>query len=481
MMNNYINRNIDSTKLIFFGLFFCFVQSFAQNKHQLVDKELKLLLSKEWMQGASVSFKVTSIKNKNFDYDYQSNISLTPASITKLFSTANALDKLGSNYRYETKISYSGSYQNGVLDGNLIIHGSGDPTLRLAQLDSAIAASLPDLKKITGKIVADATLYGKQTTPYKWVWEDLGNYYGAGVNSLNIDDNIYNIYLNTGNTGEKAEIVSITPKTPYLTVEADVLSGEQGTGDNSFIFSSPYSNSHIIRGTLPPNRKNFKVKGGVTDPDYHAIYMLKTTLVERGVSIGEGCIEVIYHKSKLTDLHELTSVKSIPISKIIDKTNKKSINLYAEALAKTVTIKEKNSILPDSVTKSVIDFVSSLGGSSKGIFLEDGSGLSPFGAFSASHMVDFLIGIKEKDYFEDFEKSLAKTGQSGTLKYFCRYNGAKGKILGKSGSMRRVRSYAGYIKTNNDVLVFTIIINNFSCNHKTLRKALEPLMEELSK
>ncbi|OHX66884.1 D-alanyl-D-alanine carboxypeptidase/D-alanyl-D-alanine endopeptidase [Flammeovirga pacifica] len=471
---------LDFSKYTLITLFFFSFSVFSQEKRNIIDSEFHKLLDHDWMKGASVSFEVRSVKSNQVVYQFEAEKSLTPASITKLFSTANALDKLGPNYQYKTDLSYSGVFENSVLNGDLIIHGSGDPTLTLQELDSAIRTSLPNLSEITGHIIVDASLYGKQTTPYKWVWEDLGNYYGAGVNSLNIDDNIYNIYLNTGNTGDRAEIISISPKTPYLTVESEVLSGEKGTGDNSFIFSSPYSNSHIIRGTLPPNRKKFKVKGGITNPDYHAAYMLRDNLVKNGVDIRLDAIKVVYIKDDLPDSKSFSSVKSIPISLIIDKTNKKSINLYAEALAKTVSIKETASILPDSIAKSIINYVAKLGGDSQGIFLEDGSGLSPFDAFSAHHMVSFLCKIRHESYFDDFENSLATTGKSGTLKYFCRYNKAKGKITGKSGSMRRVRSYAGYIQTSNDVLAFTIIVNNFSCNHKTMRKSLEPLMEILT-
>ncbi|WP_281616445.1 D-alanyl-D-alanine carboxypeptidase/D-alanyl-D-alanine-endopeptidase [Flammeovirga sp. SubArs3] len=482
-----ITINLKPIRVIFCFLFFvvgCITKNpiLAQQKQHSIDKVFKEFLAHDWMRGASVSFKVKSLEKKNINYEYQSTTSLTPASITKLFSTSVGLKVLGEDYKYETKVSYTGEIVDGVLDGDLIIHGAGDPTLTLRNLDSVIVSKLPDLKEIKGAIIADASLYGRVTTPPKWVWEDLGNYYGAGVSSLNINDNIYGVYLKTGSTGSKSTINEIKPITPYLTVESEVLAGEKGTGDNSFIFSSPYSDSHIIRGTLPPNRSNFRVKGGVTNPEYHTIWMLADTLASHGVKVDENQLKVVYNSEELEKSLPLCSAFSPTLSQIIDKTNKKSVNLYAEAVAKTVSIMETNSILPDSITASLIRNLEDLQLSDEGLFLEDGSGLSPFDAFSANHMVTLLENIRSTDYFDTFYNSLAVTGTSGTLKYFCRYNQAKGRVIGKSGSMRRVKSYAGYVKTvNNDTLVFTVIVNNFGCKGKEVRKALEPLMEELAK
>ncbi|MBB6463023.1 D-alanyl-D-alanine carboxypeptidase/D-alanyl-D-alanine endopeptidase [Flammeovirga kamogawensis] len=471
-------------KVLFFYVIFYFFdnQVDAQSKYQQIKEAVNTIQESDWMRGGSISFHVKSLSGKPLEYGYNEETSLTPASITKLFTTGIGLKKLGEAFKYETKVSYSGQITEGVLDGDLIIHGAGDPTLQLRSLDSAIVASIPSLKKITGKVIIDASLYGQVTTPPKWVWEDLGNYYGAGVASLNINDNMYYLYLKTGNEGQVASIVDINPKTPYLKVESEVLAGKKGTGDNSFIFSSPYSDSHIIRGTLPPNRSSFKVKGGITNPDYHAGWILADTLISQGIDLDKNEIEVVYDKNKLPVVKPLCSVFSHDLSWIINKTNKKSINLYAEAIIKTVSINETGSILPEDITSTLLSCIEEVGVDTQGLFLEDGSGLSPFGAFSAKHMTQYLGLMTKETVYPSFFKSLAVTGTSGTLKYFCRYNSAKGKVTGKSGSMRRVRSYAGFVKTSSkETLVFTVIVNNFSCKSKQVRKALEPLMDIMAK
>ncbi|KXX68311.1 hypothetical protein AVL50_21240 [Flammeovirga sp. SJP92] len=459
-----------------------FLQANAQTKNQILEGEFRKFLDHEWMKGASVSFHVKSIKGSDFEYKHDAQRALTPASITKLLTTSAGLFQLGKDFQFITKISHTGTYNEGVLNGNLIIHGGGDPTLTLIALDSAVKACFPALKEIKGEIIVDASLYGTRTTPPNWVWEDLGNYYGVGIASLNLNDNMFKLYLKTGATGSVASINKIDPHPPYLHITSEVTAGKKGTGDNSFLFSAPYSDRHIIRGTLPPNRSNFRVKGGVTDPDYHAVWMLADTLQSQGITVNKERLKVEYQQKNLPPSKAIGEIKSRPLSWIIDKTNKKSINLYAESIAKYVSNKKTGSIVPDSITSTLLNELATVGVNTEGIYLEDGSGLSPFDAFSASHMTSVLEKIYHTPQYEAFHNSLAVTGVSGTLKYFCRYNQAKGKVYGKSGSMRRVRSYAGYINTDSgDILAFTIIVNNFSCKSKVVRKAMEPLLGILVK
>lgn len=487
-VNMYTNLRkslfLSFSKILFFNLIFQFLffQVYGQTRKGELDKVFNTFLSHKEMKGASVSFHVVAVKGNDFNYKYDAERALTPASITKLLTTTAGLIYLGKDFKFKTKISHTGTYENGVLKGDLIIHGGGDPTLTLASLDSVVNSSYPNLKEIKGKVIADASLYGTRTTPPNWVWEDLGNYYGVGAASLNIDDNMFKLYLKTGTTGTLATINSVVPHPPYLHVSSEVTAGEKGTGDNSYIFSAPYSNTHIIRGTLPPNRANFRVKGGVTDPDYHAIWMLAGILSKQGVILDINKLQVCYLKENLGQFKVTGIVNSKPLSWIIDKTNKKSINLYAESIAKYVSIKETGSIVADSISSTTLKQLSEIGVNVEGIYLEDGSGLSPFDAFSASHMTSVLKNIYNRPQYQTFYNSLAITGVSGTLKYFCRYNQAKGKVHGKSGSMRRVRSYAGYITTaEGDLLAFALMVNNFSGKSKTLRTAMEPVIESLVK
>ncbi|NME66388.1 D-alanyl-D-alanine carboxypeptidase/D-alanyl-D-alanine endopeptidase [Flammeovirga aprica] len=472
------------SKILFFSVIlqFLFLQVNAQTKNKMLEGEFQKFLEHEWMKGASVSFHVKSIKGNKFEYGYDAERALTPASITKLLTTSAGLFQLGEDFRFKTKISYTGDFKDGVLDGNLIIHGGGDPTLTLLSLDSAVKASFPSLKEIKGGIIADASLYGTRTTPPNWVWEDLGNYYGVGAASLNINDNMFKLYLKTGATGAVASINKVEPHPPYLHITSEVTAGKKGTGDNSFLFSAPYSDRHIIRGTLPPHRSNFRVKGGVTDPDYHAVWLLADTLSSQGIVVSKENLKVEYQKENVPTSKVAGEINSKPLSWIINRTNKKSINLYAESIAKYVSNEKTRSIVADSITSTLLNELSTIGVTTDGIYLEDGSGLSPFDAFSASHMTSVLEKIYSAPQYKTFYNSLAVTGISGTLKYFCRNNQAKGKVHGKSGSMRRVRSYAGYIKTNGgDELAFTIIVNNFSCKSKVVRKAMEPLFDVLVK
>lgn len=489
-------------KTVFFSLLFIFYFSLnAQNlkykKHKL-NSAIKILKFDKDMQNAGIGFIAIDVNSGEVLSELNPNLALTPASTQKLITTATSLEVLGANYRFETKIEYTGKIDTNtnVLDGNIIIKGGGDPTLGSKYFEETKnhifiknwvdAISSKGIKLIDGQVIADARLYGYDIVPSTWVWEDMGNYFGAGACGLTIYDNFYTIYFNTSNkVGGKTKIVKIEPNIDGLIIDNQVKSMAVRS-DNSYIFGAPYTYFRYIQGSLPLNKKNFKVKGSLPDPAYFASKELKNNLKKiKNIASGTATtFRINPGFSKFDSLkHTLIyTSKSPELKKIIKQTNFRSINLFAEHLYKQSQLKlcDFNS---NKINKSFIeDFWALRGINTNGMNIYDGCGLSKYNTLTARQMADVLAYMKTKSpNSEDFYNSIAKVGKEGTVKSMCKGSSAENNMRAKSGSIRNVRAYAGYVTTvsGRDV-AFSLIINNYNGKSKATRKKMEKIMIALA-
>ena len=149
---------------------------------------------------------------------YQESLQITPASVLKLVTTATALELLGSDYRFPTTLAYDGHIADGTLHGNLYIIGSGDPTLGsshfsqstdfLEKWENAIRSA--GIRRVEGAVIADERIFDTEGISPKWVYEDLGSYYGAGSYGISVFDNLYRLTLRT--VGGKVRVVGTSPE-----------------------------------------------------------------------------------------------------------------------------------------------------------------------------------------------------------------------------------------------------------------------------
>ncbi|HCC51533.1 MAG TPA: D-alanyl-D-alanine carboxypeptidase/D-alanyl-D-alanine-endopeptidase, partial [Porphyromonadaceae bacterium] len=186
---------------------------------------IERFLNAPYMQGASVSIMIKNIDDGSVIYSYDADREIIPASVMKIVTTATALELVGENFRYETAIMYDGHIHNGILDGNIYIRGSGDPTIGSADMgpdrDKTIrewitAIKNTGIKEITGRVIADESIFDTEGISMKWMREDLGSYYGQGCYGLNMYDNRYSLFLNTGEPDSKPRIARSEPDMSFL-------------------------------------------------------------------------------------------------------------------------------------------------------------------------------------------------------------------------------------------------------------------------
>ncbi|HEY5234818.1 MAG TPA: D-alanyl-D-alanine carboxypeptidase/D-alanyl-D-alanine-endopeptidase [Rhabdochlamydiaceae bacterium] len=423
-----------------------------------------LLLGNPSWDHASVSAYAVNTKTGEVVMDENSDKSLMPASCVKAITTAAALQILGTEMRFQTDLEYDGIIDSsGTLHGNLYIRGGGDPCLGSDRIEGCLswneqidawvgAVQKFGIKKIEGQVIADSTRWEKALAAPSWIWEDLGNYYGAGACALTFHENLYTLTFKPGKEGEKTAILRQDPPVAGLILENEVTTGPVGSGDQACIYGSEYSMVQHVRGTVPAGVEEFSIKGAIPDPANFCRHLLLKALETKGIATLQQKMD----GGKRTVFH---TTYSPTVGEIVYWTNQKSINLYAEHLLKKmgeVVFKEGST---KAGIKAVTDFWKSKKIDLEGFNMADGSGLSRKNLMTSKQFVSILSQVKNTDVFPIFMQSLPQVSDH---------------VKAKDGSMSLVRGYVGYA----DDVVFATLVNQ--CLDPKLSKKMKDFVSELS-
>jgi len=406
-----------------------------------------------------------------------------PASVWKLCTTAAALSEFGPDFRFTTELAHTGEVKNGVMEGDLIVIGSGDPTLGSRHFemgfDEVLDTWVEELTKlgidsIAGNVIGNGGSFAGQSLPRTRVWEDMGNYYGSGIFGLNFNDNTYFVsYSTPQDPGLRATVLSVYPEVPNIDIESEVVSDTR-QADLAYIFGSPYSSKRIIRGTLPLGRERFVIKGSIPDPGIFTAFHLKKRLEERGMGVrGDFKSESDHFREPVT-YRVISEIKSPTLARIVAHTNRESDNLMAEGLLVLLGVKIGNPSLEGGL-EVLRSYLKGIWGENSRFFAYDGSGLSRFTAVSAQQIADLLVRANRDEILKRYLiDALPSAGIDGSVKWFGRNTNLMRNALLKSGSMENVRAYAGTFSTyTGRQLVFAIEINNFDLSSGAIRKKIE--------
>ena len=424
----------------------------AQQIAQKFDAATKSLLSSNSAYSANLSFYVAD-ESGTFIYEYQGNKGLSTASTQKIFTAAAALETLGKDYQFTTSASFSGNISEGNLTGNLFINSTGDPTLGSwrfenykpenfqQKLISALKAK--NISKISGDLIINDSYFDLQTTPGGWPWNDMGNYYGAGVFGVNWRENQFDINMNG------KEMKSFNIELPNLKWVNKLKTG--GNSDQSLIYTAPFSDVALINGTLPA--KSITVSGATPNPPLTLGIEIQNWLKEAGIDLKGKVTTTSLQEIKGEKVlnapknNLILEYKSPTLDKIIFWFMRKSVNFYGETLIKTLGKEKKNEGSFDAGVTYLKDFWKGKGINSNMINFADGSGLSPQNYVSARAEVQALLYSKKQVWFPEFFEGFPTQGNSMKM---------------KSGTMKDTKSFAGY-HTSKDgkKYVFAIIINNY--------------------
>jgi serine-type D-Ala-D-Ala carboxypeptidase/endopeptidase (penicillin-binding protein 4) len=454
------------------------------------EKALNLLLSDSSMISSSVSLCILNAVTGETVSEFHSKESLMPASVLKLVTSSAALELLGPDYRFKTEMGYTGNFnkRTGRLTGDIVIIGGGDPALGSEYFKDHYNNFLTNwineirklgINKIAGRVIVDDSWYDYQPVPAKWLWEDTGNYYGAGAYGLSVFDNTYEIHFRTLGEGSIPEITGIIPDQCRSELSNQLIAS--GDTDEGYVFSAPYNKYQWIAGSIPVNRQDFVLKASITDPPLLLAEVFDSMLDFAGIDVAGSPTTIRIAKKPADNEPVIISEMSSPtLSEIIEVLNHESVNLYAEHLLKEIGRTFNNHGTTEAGIEVLYRFLKGSGINSSGIFLEDGSGLSPLNSVTSRSLAEILFFMKNKSkYFDYFYNSLPEAGRDGTLKNYFRDPVFDLNLRAKSGSITRVRSYAGYFRTiSGNEMVFSILINNYSGPSKRIITGIEDILLE---
>ncbi len=473
--------------------------TFAQHKFEQAQQSVEKLLSGKTLSQAPVSICAITGDGRRI-VDINSESMLVPASNMKLISSGAAIHHFGPEYRYETSIGHDGEIVDGILKGNLYIIGGADPTLgsidsiadpletTFAQWESMVRKA--GISRIEGRIIGDGRYFDSMIEEPSWLIEDAGTYYGAGATGLMFYENMQSFRASAGEAvGDSVNISVSYPEVPWMTFRYNCSTGNEGTGDQLFMFTSDLAPVAEIRGTFGVDRKPKRLDCSNKFPEYTCAHYFKEYLEERGIACegGIGDFRLDTSWTQNGDIKTLGKTASPELRRIIFETNHISNNLYAETLLRTLGREMTGSACYDSSCVAIKNVLAELGtDTSRGYRLKDGSGLSRQNYISSDFFCRFLLGMMSSPHFETFVESLPYPGGPGTLSYNMKNypEDIRSRIKVKSGSMNGVRCYSGYIIPTDggkeDVIIFSLMVNNCTSPTWEVRNLLDSVMAALA-
>ena len=448
----------------------------AQTITQKLQKTFSIFEKDSQLKNAISSLYVIDAKTGQVVFDKNSRTGLAPASTQKIITSVTAFELLGKDYRYKTELGYEGNIKKDSLDGFIFFRGTGDPTFGSWRYDSTKPAFIfrefinkikeVGIKKIGNTLYVDESKFDHNRIPDGWIWQDIGNYYGAGTWGLNWRENQYDLSLSSGNhIGDEVQIDSKNGEQVYYPVfDNYVKSAAKGTGDNSYIYLPISNTSAMVNGTIPVNSKKFIISGATDNaPDYFVDdfrkFLQNEQILKQPDILQYTMVYKMLNPGKVIYTHYSPSLDSI-----IYWFNKKSINLYGESLLKTFAFEKKGIGSTDSGVVIIQDFWKQKGLDPDEISIVDGSGLSPLNRVTTHAQVEILKYAKTKDWFSYFYNSLPE------------YNG----MVMKSGTIRGVKGYCGYQKSKNGKeYIFSFLVNNYNGLPDALVKKMYKVLDVL--
>ena len=418
---------------------------------------------------------------------WESGRRLIPASNMKLITTGLALHELGPDYRFETRLAYSGRIEDGVLHGDVYIIGGGDPTLGAKDSIAVPPGTLfagwkkmltdAGIRRIGGRIVGDGRRFDGPIEQDTWMYQDLGTYYGAGGNGLSFYRNVMDIEVAAGaKPGDPVAMNPVYPATPWMRWSNAAATAAKGTGDKLYLFNTDLAPVAELRGTFAVDRKPKKEEcsnkfGALTCAHYFREYLRQNGVAVSGIAditaSGRLRSETFEDLGLPADsLCPLGSTLSPSLLRIAKITNWRSDNFYAETLYRILSVEKRGSADYAVCREAEETALRHLGLDPSSVSIVDGSGLSRKNWISPEFFCAFLRRMMDSPVFGDYIGTLASPGKPGP--YAGRLQNEardlKERIFYKSGSMEGVHCYSGYVVPpgggKEDMVVFSVMLNN---------------------
>ena len=445
-----------------------------------LQQHLTQIIAQPKYAGALWGVKVVSLDSGKTLFEHNPQKLFSPASNSKLYTVALALDRLGPDFKIRTSLySNSKPTNDGVLYDNLVVYGRGDPTINvrlhgdvfkaLEPLVSALTNS--HVQQIDGEIVGDSTFIRGPEFGSGWSWDDPENSYGAEISALTINDNTLSINIKPGDEVGAPAFLLLSPATDYLLVSNRVQTVEKGPRRRVNSFRPLEENLVYVKGQISLGDTGLTEEVTVHEPAGLFIALFKEALIRHGIKAAAKLRTRNWLEPGATDcshMIELGSIESLPLSTIAGEVLKPSQNLYADLLLAQVGERTRSNTTPASETSEDLGiaelkrFLAQAGVAAGDVFFEEGSGLSRDNLTTPNATIALLKYMSRHACAETYKNALPIAGVDGTLRNRMKSTVAAGNIRAKTGTLRWANSLAGYVTSAaGEKLAFCIMLNRY--------------------
>lgn len=403
-------------------------------------------------------------------YERNGDKLLTPASNMKLFTMATALRELGNDYRFKTEIYLSSPVRRGVVDGDVIVKGYGDPTVhtddRSTVMDGPKLEELVKILKkkgveqINGNIIVDDSYFDDNRLPLGWTWDNESYGYSAQVSALSLNRGSLRLYYSPGKKAGDPVELELVPQTDYVQVINEAQTVDRDDRNTLTIERQRGKNVIVIKGNLPRGADADYERLSVEEPALYTGTVLKEMMLEKGIKLNDTSAVILGQVPDNSD--KIGTVYSEKLSEIVEYGLKNSDNHFAEMLLKTLGAVKEDEGSSEAGVAVVQETLKELEVNTD-FDMVDGSGLTRYNIVSVNHITSLLSALsKQPRKFELFYDALPIAGKDGTLENRMKKTDAEDNVHAKTGSLAEVSSLSGYVTTKDGhELCFSIIMNNY--------------------
>ncbi len=466
--------------------------------------------------------EVYNLTNGKTLYTRNEDKLFTPASNTKLFTTAAALALIGPGYKFHTTVETAGMIDKyGRLTGDVVLVGRGDPNLSGRTLPYSVKTErkLPPIKVledladqlvkkgvkfVDGDVVADDSFYAFERYGEGWTQDDLVWEWGAPVSALTINDNVVFVnILPADRPGDKA-FVSINPFPEYYKLDNRIITTPQGTGPRRiYINREPGSNELVLWGNIPLDDSGANEALAIDDPADFSARLFRRLLEQRGVVVygrprthhtelanlstfsvtttasAGGGSEAGHALSRptITPPLVLAGYESQPLSEDLRVINKVSQNLHAELLLRLLGREKGAAGTIEGGLEVLHGFLSQADIHTDEYSFYDGSGLSRQNLVTPQAVIKLLRYVNTQPWGAAYRATLPVAGVDGSLAERFKNTDAQGRVMAKTGSLGHVNSLSGYLTTaKGEEIAFSILSNNHNLTNKRALETIDKIV-----
>jgi serine-type D-Ala-D-Ala carboxypeptidase/endopeptidase (penicillin-binding protein 4) len=448
-----------------------------------LQQRLTQVVSQPKYASALWGIKIVSLDSGKTVFEHNSQKLFSPASNSKLYTVALALERLGPEFRIRTSV-YAAAKPNpeGVLEGDLILYGRGDPTLNARLHEGDVLKALEPLvsgltnagvRRIAGDLVADQSFFRGPEFGSGWAWDDMENYYGAEISALTINDNTVQMAVKPAAQPRQPCELILSPPTTYLVISNRTETVEKGLRRVLAVYRPLNENIVYVSGQVPVDDPGRNEDVTMHNPAGFFAILFKQALARYGIEV-DGRLRTVNwldrqsERLNCDELVELAHMESPPLSDIAREVQKPSQNLYADLLLAQVGERVRSSSSRREPTSEMLGIeelnklMGELGIARGDVLFEEGSGLSRNNLTTPRATIRLLQYMAGRKCAAAYTNALPIAGVDGTLRNRMKGTPAAGNVRAKTGTLRWANSLSGYVTTAaGEHWAFCLMLNRY--------------------